>query len=91
MGRYSLTLPDSKILELLKDSKKTLITGCAECANSSLAYTNDLPIYDIVKDAESGKRLRKPRAIINEADRIKKLLETNNIKSEIDIKNAWCE
>lgn len=90
MVRYPLTLPDSKILELLKDSKNTLIAGCMSCANMSSAHHRSVPIYDVVTEEGTGKKSLMPNAIIGEAERLKKLLEENKIKADVEFNDGWC-
>jgi hypothetical protein len=90
MVRYPLTLADSKILELLKDSKNTLIAGCASCTNMATAHHRDAPIYDIVTDEGTGKKSLMPNAIMGEAERLKKLLEENKINAAIELNDGWC-
>ena len=90
MVRYPLTLPDSKILELLKNSKNTLIAACASCTNMATAHHRDTPIYDIVTDEETGKKSLMPNAIMSEAERLKKLLEENRINAAIELNDGWC-
>ena len=88
MVRYPVTLPDSKILELLKNSKKSLIAGCASCTNMATAHHIDAPIYDVV--SEDGKKSLVPNAIMSEAERLKKLLEENQINAAIELNDGWC-
>jgi len=90
MVRYPLTLADSKILELLKDSKNTLIAGCASCTNMATAHHRNAPIYDIVTDEGTGKKSLMPNAIMSEAERLKKLLEENKINAAIELNDGWC-
>ena len=86
MGRYSIVEPDEKILESLKDSKSksTLIVGCVHCANISIGYDNDLPIFHMTHDKKTGIKSSKPVAVIKEAERLKKLLESHGMDACIE-------
>ena len=90
MVRYPVTLPDSKILELLKDSKNTLIAGCASCTNMATAHHRETPIYNVIIEEGTGKKSLMPNAIMGEAERLKKLLEENKINAAIELNDGWC-
>ena len=90
MTIYSSMIPDSNILTSLKGMKSTLIVGCASCANTSIAYDKNLPVYKIQADEKTGNKTMMPHAVLTEAERIKLLLETNKIYADIDCNDAWC-
>ena len=79
MGRYSIVEPDEKILESLMGSKSALIVGCSHCANISIAYDRNLPIFHITHNKNTGIKSSKPVAVIKEAERLKKLLESHDV------------
>jgi hypothetical protein len=79
MGRYSTVEPDEKILESLKGSKSALIVGCTHCANISIAYDRNLPIFHITHDKKKGIRSSRPVAVVKEAERLKRLLESHGV------------
>lgn len=83
MGRYSTIEPDEKILESLKGSRSALIVGCTHCANISIGYDKNLPIFHITHDKKTGIK-SKPVAVIKEAERLKRLLEGQGIKADIE-------
>ena len=84
MGMYSIVEPDEKILEQLQGSKSTLIVGCANCANISLAHDKHKPIYQMTTDKKTGAMTYKPVAMEEEAKRLQKLLKTRGIKAETE-------
>ena len=83
MGRYSRVEPDEKILESMKGSKSVLIVGCTHCANISIGYDEDLPIFHITRN-KSGIKSSKPVAVVKEAERIKNLLESHGLDACIE-------
>lgn len=90
MVKYPVTLPDAKIMELLKDSKSTLITGCMSCANMAIAHHRSVPVYDVVAEEGTGKKSLMPNAIMAEAERLRKLLEGRKIKAGVEFNDGWC-
>ena len=90
MVKYPVTLPDSKIAELLKDSKNTLIAGCISCANMAIAHHSAVPVYDVVAEDGTGKKSLMPSAIMGEAERLKKLLEGQKRRVDVEFNDGWC-
>jgi hypothetical protein len=84
MGRYSVVEPDEKILESLKGSRSALILGCNHCANLSIGYDENLPIFHITHDKKTGIKSSKPVAVVKEAERLKKLLESHGVDACIE-------
>jgi hypothetical protein len=86
MGMYSVIEPNEKILEQLTNCKSTLIVGCANCANISLAHDNQKPVYKMIHDSVTGKLGYRPVAIEEEATRLQELLKSKGIvaKKETD-------
>jgi hypothetical protein len=89
MGRYSVVEPDQKILDQLSASKNTLIVGCTNCANISIGYDTDTPIFQISTN-KSGDRTAKPVAINREAKRLKRLLENRGMNVDIELHPLLC-
>ncbi len=84
MGMYSVVEPDEKILEQLKSSKSTLIVGCANCANISIAHDKNKPVYKMTPNKKSGKLTYKPVAILEEAKRLQKLLKSKGMEADTE-------
>ncbi len=84
MGMYSVVEPDEKILEQLKGSRSTLIVGCANCANISIAHDKHKPIYKITADKKTGIKSYRSVAVAEEAERLQKLLKTHGVKAETE-------
>ena len=76
MGVYSVILPDEKLLQAVAGFKRIVILGCTICANNSLAYDRDTPLNKILVDKETGRTRLSPVAIVEEADRLKAVLES---------------
>ncbi len=89
MGRYSVVEPDQKIVEQLSGSRNAIIVGCTNCANISIGYDTNTPIFQIKTD-EAGKKTAKPVAIDIEAKRLKRLLENQGTKVDIELHSTLC-
>jgi len=83
MGRYSVIEPDNKILDQLDGSSAALVVGCTHCANISIGYDKDTPIFRVATD-KTGGRSAKPVAVIEEAKRLKRLFESRGVKTDIE-------
>jgi len=90
MTIYSSMIPDSNIVTSLKGMKSTLIVGCTSCANFSIAYDKNLPVYKVITDEKTGNRSLSPNAVLAEAERIRDLLKMNGNSAEIELNDAWC-
>lgn len=90
MTVYSSMIPDSNILTSLKGMKSTLIVGCISCANFSIAYDKNLPVYKVITDEKTGNRSLSPNAVLIEAERIRELLKMNGNSAEIELNDSWC-
>lgn len=64
--------------------------GCPYCANYSIAYEKDEPVQRLVIDEETGGISRPPLAILNEADRIKGILEGGGKSVRVEIWPSLC-
>ena len=85
MGAYVVVLSDSKIIDRLAGFKSVVVFGCPGCANFSIAYDNGIPLARIMVDKNTGETVREPVAIMEEANRLKTLLESKgtNVRAEI--------
>jgi len=90
MGVYSTVRPDSAILRDLKGLKSVVILCCSSCANTSIAYDKELPVSRILTDSATGRTKTIPVAIVEEANRLKVVLENNGIKASCEIFAAPC-
>lgn len=90
MGRYSVVEPDQKIIDQLTGSRSALIVGCNHCANISIGYDKDTPIFQIATDIKTGNKSAKPVAVVEEAKRLKKLLESHGVKAGIEVFPLIC-
>jgi len=73
LGTFSRLVRDAKLLEEVGDARSVAIIGCTNCANMSIAYAKD--ISPIGKSSLFGIKYT-PYAVIQEANRIKDLLES---------------
>ena len=89
MGRYSVIEPDHKILDQLDGSRSALVVGCTHCANISMGYDSDTPIFQIRTD-DTGNKTAEPIAIQREANRLKMLLESHGMKVDIELHPLLC-
>ena len=90
MGRYSIVEPDQKIMDSLDGSRSALIVGCTHCANISIGYDKNIPIFRIITDKKTGKRSAEPVAVVEEAKRLKKLLKNRGVKADIEVQPLIC-
>jgi len=82
--------PDSSILGEAKGVESLVIVGCPYCANYSIAYEKDEPVQKLVIDGETGSVSRLPLAVINEANRLKGVLEDRGMSIGVEIWPALC-
>lgn len=87
---YSVLLPDSKILDRVAGFKSVVILGCTLCANANIAHAKNLPMSRVVVDKDTGNTLQLPVAIVEEANRLKDLLESNGVLVRIEMWVALC-
>ena len=90
MGVYSVLLPDSKILGRVAGFKSVVILGCTACANSSIAFDRDVPLARLVVDETTGQTTREPVAVMEEAKRLKALLEKKGINTRVEMLPGPC-
>ena len=91
MGLYSTIDPNDKILQKIKDFKSVAIFGCEGCANDSIAFQKGYPLAEITQDENTGQEKYVPFALKKETGRLKKLLKSKNISTEIEIMFALCD
>lgn len=90
MGVYSVLLPDSKILERVAGFESVVIVGCTVCANSSIAFDKNLTLARVVVDKVTGETTRQSVAVVEEAERLKRLLEEKGIEASVGIMPGPC-
>jgi len=76
---FSRLIPDSNIIKAAEDLTSVAIVGCPACANSSIAYEKDHPVYRITTDETTGKTRRLPYALLEHSGRLKELLEEKGV------------
>lgn len=91
MGVYSKLDTDERIIQKIKDYKSIVIFGCEGCANDSIAFQKGYPLAEIIRDENTGQEKYIPFALKKETSRLKKLLESKNINTEIEIMFALCD
>lgn len=87
---HVVLVPDSKILEEVVGFKSVAIVGCTACANSSIAYEKNLPVYMMSVDETTGRTTLLPMAMMEETNRIKNLLESKGITVRVEIWPPLC-
>ena len=90
MAVYSIIVPDSKILKGVADLKSIVIVGCSTCGSDSIAYDNDYPLGRIVADKDTSKTTYFPIPIVEEANRLKNIIETEEISVSVEMWPALC-
>ncbi len=79
MGVFVRLIPDSKVVKAAEDFSSVAIVGCSGCANHSIAHEKDQPVSKITTDETTGKPKKLPYAILEQTDRLKKLLEDKGV------------
>ena len=87
---FSKLLSDSSILQSLKDQQSALIIGCPWCAGFSIAYQKNLPYLRKSTNKDTGETEYLPAAILDEANRIKALLEEQGISTRVQLYPGPC-
>ena len=92
MTVYVELLKDSQVLSSVNGCKSVVILACTGCANPCVAYKKNVPCEKIIIEEDKNKVLtnnrsptqlkRFPVAILNEANRIMKLLRSSGIRAE---------
>ena len=73
---FSRLIPDSNIIKAAEDLTSVAIVGCPACANISIAYEKDHPVYRITTDETTGKTRRLPYALREHSGRLNELIDT---------------
>ena len=89
MPVYSVPLPESSVLKALEGANKIRILGCGFCDNWSLAYQNDQPISELVKQGD--QTIQVPYSLNKKANHYKKLLEEKDIECGVEIIPMLCQ
>ena len=85
MGAYSVVVSDSKIIRRIAGFKSIIIMGCQNCASLSIAHDKGVPASRILTDEKTGQTTREPLAIMDEANRLKTLIESKGINARVDL------
>jgi len=70
---FSRLVSDSNILASTDKFSSVAIVGCVACANFSIAYEKDQPVFRLSKDETTGNIRRIPYSILGQMDHLKKL------------------
>jgi hypothetical protein len=87
---FSRLISDSYILKAAEELTSVAIVGCAACANHSIAYEKDQPVYKLTTDETTGNIRRMPYSILGHMDHLKKLLEEKGVNVTNEIVSALC-
>lgn len=87
---HVVLVPDSKILEEVAGFKSVVILGCAYCASASIAYEKNVPAYMMSVDKSTGRTTLLPIAMMEEANRLKNLLESKGINVKVEVWPPLC-
>lgn len=82
---YSELLPKEAILRGVGHTKKVIIIGCPHCANVCIAFAKNIPFAKSRGGALFGMITSKPTAIIQEANYLKEMLESEGINTKVKI------
>ena len=85
---FSRLVSDSNILKGAEDFVYVAIMGCAACANFSIAYEKDQPVYQLSTDEITGNIRRMPYSILRQMNHLKNLLEENGVKVKNPLNSA---
>ena len=90
MGVFSRLIPDTNIIKAAEDFTSIAIVGCSGCANYSIAYEKDQPVYKISTDEKTGETRRLPYALLEHAGHLKKLLAEKGVNVSTEIIFGLC-
>ncbi len=85
MGAYVVIFSDSKIFKRVAGFKSVVVLGCPGCANASIAYDKGIPLSRILVDKNTGETVEEPVAVMEEANRLKALLESKGINARVEM------
>jgi len=66
------------------------IVGCAACANNSIAYEKNQPVYKFSTDEKTGETRTLPYALLEHAGHLRGMLEEKGVKVSTEIINGLC-
>jgi len=75
MGVYSIMRSDADIINAVKSARRLAIICCEGCANESLAYDKNIPLK-MKSGQHVGQDVLAPNAVLEEALRLKAILQT---------------
>ncbi len=90
MGVFVRLIPDSKVIKSAEEFSSVAIVGCSGCANQSIAHEKDQPVSKITTDETTGKPKWLPYALLEQTDRLKKLLEDKGVNVMTEIVMGMC-
>ena len=88
MVTHSLLVPYSTVLKSVETAKKVMIAACAVCANNSIAYEKDQPVYELIKDGEN--EMLVPFSMMKEVETYRGLLEEKGVKVDSELIECLC-
>ena len=87
---HMVLIPDSKIFEEVAGFKSVVILGCTACANASIAYEKNVPMSMASVDKNTGRTTWLPIAMMEEANRLKSLLDSSGIHVKVEMWPPLC-
>lgn len=90
MVTHTVMRSDSKILEEVEGLKSVAIVGCPYCASFSIAYEKDVPVQKLTIDEKTGRPTKLPVAMMNEANRLKAILESRGVGVCVELWPPLC-
>jgi hypothetical protein len=77
-------------MKAAEELSSVAIVGCAACANHSIAYEKDQPVYQLSTDEATGNIRKMPYSLMRQMDHLKKLLEEKDVTVTNEIVGALC-
>lgn len=87
---YAELLPDSTIMKIVESYDSMTLVVCTLCANLSVGYQKNLPVFKRSIDEATGEITFVRSAIIGEAYRIKDLLDEKDKDVKVEMYGAPC-
>ncbi len=87
---YAELLPDSTIMKIVESYDSMTLVVCTACANTSVGYQKNLPVFKRSVDEATGEITFVRSAITGEAYRIKELLAEKDKDVKVKMYGAPC-
>ncbi|MCW4041861.1 MAG: hypothetical protein NWE83_14060 [Candidatus Bathyarchaeota archaeon] len=87
---YSKSLTENKLLERAQGHQSLIFMGCRACANYSVTYDKNLPVYEKTIDPASDEVKYVPYAIVEEGNQLKTFFERQGFKTEFELIRPPC-